>query len=198
VSWRITPIVEEDRGVGAVMLGTDVTDSDELTRELERLTASDELTGLASRQVFARMLAAQVEHAEHGEVAAVLAMKVVGIDACAARHGQSQCDESLTKVARALAAGLRPADRLARVGEHHFAVIVAGGTLELARDVAAKMREAARDIRCGSIPLDLAVGVVAVSPGATPDAVYDAAIAAMYRAESSEHKVETADPESSG
>ncbi len=193
VSWRLAAISDGQRCAGVVVLGTDVTATQKLERDLHKASASDPLTGLASRPAFERMLAAEIDRVAEGETASLLLIKVGGLDECAARYGQVFADNALVDVAEAVSTHLRSADRLGRVGGSQLAALVLGGDEAEVNRMAEALHETASGVDSRDVDLDVAVGVVALGAGIPFEDAYDAAVAAMYRAYHSGSKVAVSD-----
>jgi len=94
--------------------------------ELRSQTFSDGLTGIANRRHFDVAMEKEVRRAKRG--GSPLSLLMIDIDSFKAyndHYGHQQGDDTLIKVAHALAAMLqRPADLIARYGGEEFAVIL--------------------------------------------------------------------------
>jgi diguanylate cyclase (GGDEF)-like protein len=111
------------------------------TRE-QRLQLRDErsfdpLTGLPNRRSFDEELAAQL--AKGTTPLSLIVADVNGFKQLNDRHGHVEGDAQLVKVARALAAGLRPGDLCFRWGGDEFAVLLPGSDYAAARVVADRL-----------------------------------------------------------
>lgn len=115
----------------------------ESNRQLERLSMTDYLTGLANRRFFMETLQREFERSRRTENPLSLILldidhfKKVN-DTC----GHSGGDVVLTAVAQLLLQHMRPYDLAARYGGEEFAVILAETGPEEARQIAERLREA--------------------------------------------------------
>ena len=144
----------------------------------------DELTGLANRRGYARYLAARRELG----TTQPLAMLTVDLDRFKLvndRHGHARGDEVLRCVGRILAGQIRATDLAVRTGGDEFLVVLEAATEPVARGRAARIAQAICDERWPDVDADLRVTAsvgVAADDGADPEALAEAADAALYRA----------------
>jgi diguanylate cyclase (GGDEF)-like protein len=197
--WR--RIVEQRLADGSVLAhSVDVTDlvrrEEELAAanaELERLSLTDALTGLANRRAFDQRLAMELARAaRHDMPMSLLLADVDHFKRFNDRHGHGEGDRCLQRVALLLAAQLRrPPDLAARLGGEEFAIVLphvdAAGGQQVARRCIAAFEAAA--IPHGDSPVaphvTLSFGLAVVRPGSgprQPDALLAQADAALYRA----------------
>lgn len=99
----------------------DVTESEQVQRELEAQLLTDELTGKANRRGFERALNQAVSGTTDF---AVLFIDMNGFKAVNDTHGHDAGDELLVLAANRIAAQLRAGDLVARLGGDEFALIV--------------------------------------------------------------------------
>ncbi len=197
------PIVSTSRIEGAVIaLGEPNVDSAEIVTRLqalavrfapvlgpahavaiaERKANTDELTGLANRRYLNSMMA--------GEDAARSALVMLDLDFFKRVNdtlGHPAGDQALRHLAGLLKVELRLGDVAARIGGEEFAVWLPGADLELAVEVAERLRArvAERPFRLGGAehPLTISCGVSACPvPVARPDNLIATADSALYRA----------------
>jgi len=142
----------------------------------------DGLTGLPNRTLLEdRLRTALARGRRSGDRVAVVYLDLDGFKAVNDAGGHAAGDALLCRVAREVGAVVRASDTLARVGGDEFVVVAEG--LRGAKDAAVlvrKVRGALADTHAAA-----SLGV-AVSPddGETPDALFEAADAAMYREKS--------------
>jgi len=152
--------------------------------ELERLSATDALTGLGNRRQLIHLLDQEVERARRaGTHFSVLMLDVDHFKAYNDRHGHQAGDDVLAQVGAVLRDAIRPYDSAARYGGEEFLVILSGTALEHARDRAERIREQVRARTFAGGPLTVSIGVAEFpSHGGTADAVIGRADAALYQA----------------
>ena len=167
----------------------------EANQRLERLASLDALTGIANRREFNRRLM-QAWH-EHRRRAAMLALLIADIDAFKAyndTYGHLEGDTALAAVAGAIASAARaPADLAARYGGEEFAVLLPDCSTEEATAVAQRMLAAVRALgiehraspAAGIVTLSIGVASLVPSENTAPEALVQAADAALYRAKES-------------
>ncbi|MEO8687841.1 MAG: GGDEF domain-containing protein [Solirubrobacteraceae bacterium] len=144
----------------------------------------DELTGLANRRGYARYLAARRELGTRRP----LAMLTVDLDRFKLVndvHGHPCGDDVLHSVGGILAGHVRTTDLAVRVGGDEFLVVLEGATEPVARDRAERIAQSIRAERWPEVDPDLRVTAsvgVAADAGEDPEALAEAADAALYRA----------------
>lgn len=142
-------------------------------REGMRLALTDDLTGLWNRRYAERELDLIARRARHED--RPFALLFVDLDRFKQvndRFGHATGDLALVAVARCLAATLRPADMLARIGGEEFLLALPGLDLDQARGVAERICETIRTLDIGigaDPPLRVTVSIgVAIGTGAEP------------------------------
>ena len=98
-------------------------------RELEALTLTDALTGLANRRAVDLRLAAEISRADRSGLP--LSLVVLDLDNFKLRndtHGHPAGDAALRTLARVLTSFSRAQDTIARIGGEEFAMIFPGTT----------------------------------------------------------------------
>jgi diguanylate cyclase (GGDEF)-like protein len=175
----------------------------EANRALERLSATDPLTGVANRRTFDATLESQWHLAARS--GAPLSIAMVDIDAFKTfqdANGHQAGDECLAAVARALAALVpRSTDLVARYGGEEFAVVLPSTDCAGAVHVAERLRRGIEEL---GIPRSLDGGILTVSVGVAtaappvaagdPRALVAHADRAMYRAkQGGKNRVASAD-----
>ncbi|WP_432523897.1 GGDEF domain-containing protein [Kineococcus sp. SYSU DK006] len=175
----------------AIMHLEDVSQREDLRRQLEHQASHDALTGLANRAAFLEQLQRALPRGErHGEPVTVLYLDLNGFKQVNDRFGHAAGDEVLRGFAAHLRGLLRPEDTAARLGGDEFAVLCEGTSPEQAAVVARRLADGFRSTGAGPDVLEVGVAVgVATSPDAdgtrpgTEDLLH-AADAAMYAAKS--------------
>ncbi len=144
----------------------------------------DELTGLANRRGYARYLAARRELGTRDPLA-ILTIDLDRFKLVNDRHGHAAGDEVLRCVGRILAGQVRATDLAVRLGGDEFLVVLEAASEPVGLGRAARIAEAIRDERWLAVDPDLRVTAsvgVAAGAGEDPEALAEAADAALYRA----------------
>jgi diguanylate cyclase (GGDEF)-like protein len=163
-------------------------------QELERLSHSDGLTGIANRRHLDSVLAVETLRAQRTH--SRLSMCLVDIDHFKAyndRYGHVMGDECLTRVAKAINSTVRRAgDLAARYGGEEFAVVLPAADSTTARAVAFNILHAVRALKIAHESssqriVTVCVGVTTLIPRMkmTPAEVIACADTALYRAKES-------------
>ncbi|MDD2899198.1 MAG: diguanylate cyclase [Desulfuromonadaceae bacterium] len=176
----------------------------ELNRNLEALSITDGLTGIANRRQFDVILGR--EHARHKRSGAPLSLILLDIDFFKAfndRYGHVKGDECLRLVAQAIAGcTVRPADLPARYGGEEFACILPETEHTGAKQIAEKIRRTIHSLaipHTGSSVADVvtvSLGVVTVhcNEDESPIDVITQVDELLYRAKSNgRNRAESAD-----
>jgi len=157
--------------------------------ELEHLSSTDGLTGVANRRNFDARMERIWKRAARNGYAVSLAM--VDIDRFKAFNdglGHRSGDECLTAVARCLKGALhRPDDFVARYGGEEFVIVLDNKTVEDAREMCEQLRMAveALDIRHpegGAITISIGVATAIPGEGVGPSGLIEIADANLYAA----------------
>jgi diguanylate cyclase (GGDEF)-like protein len=100
-------------------------ENQQLLNQLETLSGTDCLTGLANRRAFEETLARETALAErHGHALSVVVLEIDRARAVNDTHGQPAGDEALRSVASTLTGNLGAGDGLYRYGDEQFAAIL--------------------------------------------------------------------------
>ncbi|HKB33444.1 MAG TPA: sensor domain-containing diguanylate cyclase [Candidatus Dormibacteraeota bacterium] len=153
-------------------------------RQFSNEARTDHLTGLANRREFERVLEREVALSErHGRRLSVMMIDLDNLKRINDRQGHRAGDGALRLVAQQLQRVVRASDVCARVGGDEFTVVMPETSIERARDVAARLRTAIRQVGLSAkSPGRVAVstGVAAWRPGQDWQAVYQVADADLY------------------
>jgi diguanylate cyclase (GGDEF)-like protein len=170
--------------------------------ELERLSVTDELTGLANRRQLDDELAREIQrHERHKRSFAVLMLDVDRFKALNDTHGHPAGDAVLRKLASVLQACTRKGDTVARFGGEEFMVILpetpAAGALTLAEKIRTAI-EQERFVVGGEstvVPVTASIGLARFPDhGTTAETLVMGAVVALYRSkQNGRYRVTTAD-----
>jgi diguanylate cyclase (GGDEF)-like protein len=156
--------------------------------DLERLAATDALTGAASRRYFLNRLREELAKAERTlEPLSLLMMDIDHFKTVNDRYGHQAGDATLVTFVERMRDVLRVPDVLGRLGGEEFCALLVGSSLTQATTVAERIRAA---VEAGSIELDngelqitVSIGVAEFgSDGTSIEAVIGAADDRLYRA----------------
>lgn len=155
VDLRSGTLFDATAAVGLVVLGGILLrlwltgrDKDRVARELdralreqERLAVTDGLTELYNRRFFEEVLRLEAERATRAqEPMSVLVLDLDHFKRVNDTHGHEAGDAVLQQVARRLTLAIRPSDVLARYGDEEFVVLLPGADVEVAQEVAERVR----------------------------------------------------------
>jgi len=164
-------------------------DNVRLHEEARRLSATDELTGLANFRAFQSTLRHEVDRASRFDrPVALLMLDLDNFKAVNDTFGHLPGDAVLAEVARRISGCVREVDSVARYGGEEFAVILPETEAEGAAVTAARICAAVRDRPIAEevavpISVTISIGVAAVpSDAATAEALIGAADRALYEA----------------
>lgn len=159
-------IVNDETGVLQHIDGIlfDVTERKRMHAELKKLADTDGLTGLYNRRYFQEKLSHEICHAcEHRRTLSLLMMDVDHFKRVNDRFGHDVGDTVLKKIAETSRVVLREYDILCRIGGEEFAVILPDVDLEMARQIAERLRTAMENSAVvteqGRVGVTISVGI---------------------------------------
>jgi diguanylate cyclase (GGDEF)-like protein len=161
--------------------------SEQLTEALERLdriAATDDLTGLSNRRRFVGQLESHLAEASTVSTCIIL-FDIDHFKAVNDVHGHATGDQVLRHVAGAIRNTVRSGDLVGRVGGEEFAVLCSVRSEEVAETVAHRLRRSIMDIRVPEVPelrVSASFGVAQLLPHHTPADALAAADGPLYRA----------------
>ena len=155
------------------------------TELLERLSRTDELTGLLNRRAFTEEVAVRLEHHRRtGRPGALLYVDMDNFKMVNDLHGHHKGDEAIREVALMLNTGSRIGDLAARLGGDEFGLWIEDADLPAAKTKAeslladcARLRRLSAD---DDHPLGLSIGVATSAPGDSVSQLMARADGAMY------------------
>lgn len=183
------PYGEEDERTLALLasMTSDTLGRLVLLDELEKVAASDPLTGLSNGATLQRALALAL--AQRGDdVTGVLFCDLDGFKAVNDNHGHAAGDELLRLVAARLSTCVRDGDLVARMGGDEFVVLLSHTSLEAALLVADRVCAAILEptgLESQDTTVGVSVGVATSTAGSSADDLLRRADTAMYAAKTS-------------
>jgi len=168
IEYSVSPLLDDGRPAGAVLVFRDVGEKRKLAQQLEHQALHDPLTGLINRRGFEQKLAALLQNArsqsrEHALCYVDLDHFKLVNDTC----GHVAGDDLLRRLPQLLAPRVRRTDTLARLGGDEFAILLEDCQLDQAARIAGAVRDTIRDFRFTwqyrSFTIGASIGVVGIS-----------------------------------
>ena len=164
----------------------DVTENVGLRRQLEELSLTDELTGLANRRGFLLLAEQQRKLVSRGHAMVLLYMDLNDFKSINDTLGHAAGDEALAETARLLGRCVRDSDILARMGGDEFAALLVDAQATFVQRAPRRVQEVFTERNgVASAPYDLSISIGAVSylgeEPCTLEELISAADAAMYK-----------------
>jgi diguanylate cyclase len=165
-------------------------EAEELYQKLDREKHGariDPLTRVANRKSFDERVARDLGGGTgQGLPAVMLIWDIDDFKSINDRYGHRAGDRVLKTVASCFTAGLRPEDFVARIGGEEFVVLASGLTADAALAVANQLRAAVEALRFhfrgAPVRVTVSCGLTELRGGETPEAAFDRADSALYRA----------------
>jgi diguanylate cyclase (GGDEF)-like protein len=181
LTWQAVGVAVTDLALGVLMLSIRVITERKVNERtqalaaannrLEQLTRTDPLTGLANRRRLAEMLdGAWTRAIATGEPVSAIMVDIDFFKQYNDRHGHLAGDACLQKVAAALTDSVRAGDLVARYGGEEFSVVLPDADLEVACQIAERVRSGIAGLgqEHATSPggfLTVSVGVASARPG---------------------------------
>lgn len=159
----------------------------ERNEELERLSASDSLTGLSNRRILTQRLSEELLRAQRQNHSfTVVMLDVDHFKKYNDAHGHPAGDEVLKRVANILRTSTRAGDCTARYGGEEFAVLLSGKGAEEAVQLAERIRQRVAEEEFTAGRITISAGIAEFPDhGHTAEAVISSADEALYEAKRS-------------
>lgn len=184
---RLAPVLANGARVGTAVQLRDVTEFEQVRRELADQAVSDALTGLRNRRFFLERGQGIVDQARAGGQGVVAAM--VDIDHFKLVNdtfGHPAGDRVLARVAAQVQRRARLGDAQVRFGGEEFLLLMIGETLDGALARMEDLRRACAELRVptadGEITITVSIGVFALAPDGDVEDLLRRADVALYRA----------------
>ncbi|MFC4257613.1 diguanylate cyclase [Marinobacter lacisalsi] len=146
IRWMEGVAQPEEDEVGRIVwhgMVMDITERKQLELELERLSVTDELTGLHNRRYMLRIIEEQIARAErYGDVFSLIALDIDHFKSINDTWGHLVGDRALSQFAQVLQSRVRRTDVVARTGGEEFLVLLPSTDLPAAHCVAEDLRQA--------------------------------------------------------
>jgi diguanylate cyclase (GGDEF)-like protein/PAS domain S-box-containing protein len=168
VEYSVSPLFDDGRPAGAVLIFRDVTEKRRMAQQLQHQALHDPLTGLINRRGFEKQLAqllatARGQSRQHALCYIDLDHFKLVNDTC----GHAAGDELLRQLPQVLQPLVRKNDTLARLGGDEFALLLEDCPLEQAGRIAESVRDCIRDFRFvwqyRTFTIGASIGVVGVN-----------------------------------
>jgi len=161
-----------------------ITHNKEMTDELKRLAATDNLTGAYNRRQFRETIWHEINRAvRYGEALTLVAFDIDHFKAVNDTFGHIRGDEVLKKIAEIVRDNIRTTDIFARTGGEEFALIAPSTDPASASEIAERLRETINSHSFDSIgTVTVSFGVAGFKKGDNINAFIDRADKALYNA----------------
>ncbi len=153
------------------------------SKDLERLSTTDQMTGLLNRQSFLERIAPALQSAGEGRGAGSFAY----VDAdCFKKlndeYGHAVGDKAIILIAQIIRTSIRAADLCSRLGGEEFGIFLNGANIQNAAIVAERIRQRvhAESLRAGMPAISVSIGVAAHQPGMPLDELMQHADRSLY------------------
>ncbi|MDR1424875.1 MAG: diguanylate cyclase [Azoarcus sp.] len=188
VKMTVTPIFEQGRRTGVVVVFHDITEQRNRQEALLRLATTDSLTGVSNRRHFLERLDAELaRQRRHGGLASLLMTDLDFFKHVNDTHGHAAGDAVLSNFVRVVRQSVRRSDIIGRLGGEEFAVLLPGDGIHGARELAERLRRAfeCNPAHIGNviIPVTVSIGISGLrTDDMTADAPLRRADEALYAA----------------
>lgn len=175
---------------GRIWFYRDVTELQRMTEELQHMSQTDPLTGIANRRVL--MAALEEEHSRatrYGHQLSVLMLDLDHFKQINDRYGHATGDIVLKEFVRVVLPEIRVNDSFARMGGEEFAILLPETGLDPACRLAKRLCQAVANLTVdspqGTIGITVSIGVAAlIENDANPEHLINRADRCLYAAKS--------------
>jgi diguanylate cyclase (GGDEF)-like protein/PAS domain S-box-containing protein len=187
VTFTVSPIIDEGRATGAVLVFQDITERKQFEEQLARHAFHDALTGLPNRRLFLDHLDHALRRSQRSEEQhAVLFADVDRFKIINDSLGHHSGDQLLIAIANRLKSAVRPGDMLARFGGDEYTLLLEGVTGEdsvaCAQRILDRMHEPITLPDGHEVVATVSIGIALTDAQKTRDDVLHDADVAMYQA----------------
>jgi diguanylate cyclase (GGDEF)-like protein/PAS domain S-box-containing protein len=190
--WLLTSAttIRDKQGspIGSAALLRDVTLEQSLLKELERLSITDALTDVYNRRHLDATLALELNRSrETGSPLAVIMFDADHFKKFNDTYGHDQGDRVLKMAGEVMKAAVRQYDVPCRYGGEEFTVILPGADPDGAMRVAERLRRDVEAMAVDGLKVTISLGIACYPQLAahSPEALIEAADAALYRSKES-------------
>jgi diguanylate cyclase (GGDEF)-like protein len=183
----VTDITDSDRLVAEInRLRAQIADLEKRVEQLDELAHQDTLINMPNRRGFMRALDRFVDRAKrYDESSAMLFVDLDGLKMINDCFGHKAGDEALIQVAELLVGGVRRSDVVARIGGDEFGILLAHSDEEDAHETAVRLTELIASCEFAHdgdlLPLSVAIGVGMIGGDDEPESIMAMADEEMYR-----------------
>lgn len=179
-------IDSQDGGrIGSAAQIRDVTEERRLLSELQRIVITDALTDVYNRRHLDQRLAEEyIRATRYGTALSVLLFDVDHFKRFNDTYGHDQGDRVLQAMGKAMKAVVRQYDVPCRYGGEEFVIILPEADLDGAVSVGERLRQHVEAMSVDGLQVTISVGAASFPrlPANSPEALLEAADAALYRA----------------
>lgn len=137
-----------------------IRENERLFKEVQRLALTDQLTGLYNRHKLKESLESEVERARrYRRPLSLIMLDLDGLKVINDTYGHSAGDAVLKQVADAIRNQTRRVDLSARIGGDEFLVLLPEAGLEVATEVAKRVRREITSVPIEEITISISIGV---------------------------------------
>jgi diguanylate cyclase (GGDEF)-like protein/PAS domain S-box-containing protein len=202
VALTVTPLLKNGIRIGAVVAFQDISERQELARQLRLLASTDSLTGAHNRRHFLHLLEQELaRYQRYREPAALLMLDLDHFKQVNDQYGHAAGDSVLKAFTARAQQMLRRSDHLGRLGGEEFAILLPDTEASGAYELAERLRQVMADfpVACaeGSIHFSVSTGIAHFHhDDLSADTLLARADHALYRAKhGGRNRVEQDDPE---